>query len=74
MGRDVYAASRRLTMDAFSGHLSMGSSCGIRAVADGGTLGGVIDLKWEDGRISTLGVSNHHVIRTPALDSGKYCR
>ena len=72
--RDVSAAARGLRMDAFSGHISMGSSGGIRGMAGGGTLGGVINFKWEDGGISTLGVSNHHVIRTPALDGGKYRR
>jgi hypothetical protein len=59
-----------LPASAFDKIVSMGNSIGPR---DGtGTLGGYVNLIDNQKRATTFGLTNYHVVRTPAMTAGKY--
>jgi hypothetical protein len=59
-----------LAASAFNKIVSMGDSIGPR---DGtGTLGGYVNLIDDQKRAKTFGLTNYHVVRTPAMNPGKY--
>jgi len=62
--------STALPASAFDEIVSMGDSIGPRDGA--GTLGGYVNLIDNQKCAKTFGLTNYHVVRTPAMTAGKY--
>ncbi|PGH04333.1 hypothetical protein AJ79_07113 [Helicocarpus griseus UAMH5409] len=66
---DNKAPGRRLTMQDFGSNVSLGASCCIQGASNSTPLGGLFKVQFPGKTSATLaGLTNHHVIRTAALD------
>ncbi|MDI1491053.1 MAG: hypothetical protein OHK93_002258 [Ramalina farinacea] len=57
-----------LPIGAFSGPVPMGSSIGVGSST--GTIGGYVDVSFQ-GKVHTMGLTNHHVVENDSMTAGK---
>lgn len=58
-----------LPTNAFSGLVPMGSSIGVGSST--GTIGGYVDVSFQ-GKVYTMGLTNHHVVENDTMTAGKF--
>jgi hypothetical protein len=59
-----------MELDSLTGTIGMGSSVGVKDASESGTLGGAVKLKWQDGHVENMGITNHHVVADHRINMG----
>lgn len=67
---DLESEARPLPVDAITGVLRMGTSVSLENEQSCGTIGGFCKLKWPNGKVTDVALTNYHVIRNTKLRSG----